>query len=346
MIGVGRNPDRLKLAVKMGAIDRWSTDAKAAAEADVVILCTPVRRMLLDVSSILPHARRTLLLTDVGSTKEFLVRQIESRIRGTPHLYVGAHPMAGSEKTGVENATDLLFENAAVILTPTPRTPPPGLSLVSALWRALGGKVIRMAPADHDRACALVSHLPHLAATSLVNTLSGGPPRPRTHTRSFGRSDVVYGLCAGGFRDTTRIADADPDIWWEIFDTNAREVLKAADRFSRQMRTIVSAIRLRDEKRVKSSIARGAALRRRIPKIGRGLLRAAFELVVNIPDKPGAIARLVVPLSRRGINIADIEVLHVREGEEGNIRLAFRAAAERAAAVRYLRKAKFTVVLR
>ncbi|MBI4178025.1 prephenate dehydrogenase/arogenate dehydrogenase family protein [bacterium] len=344
VIGVGRNPARLKLAQKMGAIDRWSTDPAAAAAADLVVLCTPVKRIYRDVLAILPYATRPIVFTDAGSTKTFLVKKIASRLKietrrhGLSHAYVGAHPMAGSEKAGVERADDRLFENAAVILTPTPGTPPPAVRRVESFWRGLGGKTIHLTPGEHDQACALVSHLPHLVATALVNTLASGVPR--------GRSHVFYGLCAGGFRDTTRIAEADPNLWWEIFDTNARELRRAASLFQKHLSSAASAIRSGRSAPVKSAIIRAARLRRQIPKIGRGLLRAAYDLIVNVPDKPGMIARVASPLARRSVNIADIEVLHVREGEEGNLRLAFRSLSDRQAAARYLRKASLTVVIR
>lgn len=338
ILGIGRNPARLRLAEKMGAVDRWSTDPAAASFADIVILCTPVKRIPQDLNKILTHARRPILFTDVGSTKSFLSREIESRLRGTPHAYVGAHPMAGSEKTGVENADERLFENAAVILTPTPKTPEGSVRTVAKLWRSLGGTVILLPPGDHDRACALVSHLPHLAAYSLLHALKS--------VREKSLFKLLLRMCAGSFRDTTRIANSDPQIWSEIFETNTAEVGRSSRAFLGAMNRLLKDIRSGNGAAVRSAIRQSAELRNQIQNIRRGLADAHYEMVVNVPDKPGQIARLAAPLARRRINIADIEVLHVREGEEGNIRLAFRSQAERRAAAGYLRKSGFTVVLR
>lgn len=339
VIGIGRNPARLRLAEKMGAVDRWSVHPRDAGGADVVILCTPVKRIVRDLSAILPHAQgKPTVFTDVGSTKEYLVRTIESRLRGSPHAYVGAHPMAGSEKTGVENADDRLFENAAVILTPTPRTPRAELSKIRDLWRSLGGRVMELPPKDHDRACAFVSHLPHLVAYSLVHALKT--------VRQKSLFEVLLQMSAGSFRDTTRIADSDPSIWSEIFETNAAQIDYSARAFLRQVRRMIGAVRSRRFAGLRSAIQDAGELRRHIQNIRRGLADARYELVVNVPDRPGQIARLAVPLARRRVNVADIEVLHVREGVEGNIRLAFRSRSERAAAARYLRKTGCTVILR
>lgn len=339
VIGIGRNPDRLALAKRMGAVDDVSTDLAAALDADIIILAMPVLKIIELGRRLAARAMRPVILTDVGSTKGEIMKQMDRAVRGTRASFVGVHPMAGGERAGVESASDRLFENAAVIVTPTRHTPRAARVKVEKMWRALGGKVLSMPPEEHDTACAFVSHLPHLVAFSLVGALAAKAGRGP-------RSRRLYGLCAGGFRDTTRIAESDPSVWFEIFKTNKRALVQASRKFERTYRAYARTAASGRERAIRALIERAGRVRRDIPRIGRGLLKASHELVVNVPDKPGMILALASPLAKRGVNIADIEVLHVREGEEGNIRLGFRTESERRAAARILRGKRLTVVFR
>jgi prephenate dehydrogenase len=337
IVGIGRNPDRLKLAVKMGAIDSWSLSPKDAADADMVILCTPVMKISKFARAIARNAKKPIIFTDVGSVKSYVVQNTEKALKGlkVKHVFVGAHPMAGSEQTGVEYATARLFENAAVIITPTKNTPRAGAAKVTGMWKLLKGKIVKLDPKNHDLACAYVSHLPHMAAYTLVRSLKSAS--------TGGLRNILYSLCAGGFRDTT---DSDAELWSEIFHTNSDEVTRSAKNFQKLFQQLTTQVSKGNRGKIAGQIKEVASLRRKIPRIGRGLLKAAYELVVNVPDSPGQIAKIAVPLSRKGVNIADIEVLHVREGEEGNIRLGFKTEKERNEAARYLRRSKFAVVVR
>ena len=215
VVGLSRSRITCAQAKRAGAIDLGTTETRqAVAEADVVVLATPV-------DTIVPHAHRLAhamkagaLLTDVGSTKREIVEQLERSLPARI-LFIGGHPLAGSERRGLEAADANLFDGAVQILTPTSRTPRKALALARKLWEPLAGTVLVMPPADHDRLLAQTSHLPHLLAYTLAQIVNPAPlPKaPRSYL------------------DMTRIAKSDPDLWNDIFLSNRRELLVAMDKF-------------------------------------------------------------------------------------------------------------------
>lgn len=249
VIGVGRNRARLADAMRAGVIDALAADSTealaAAAAADLVVVCTPVDRIAEDVLALAPALRPGSLVTDAGSTKGAICRTIQSEAAGSVP-FVGSHPLAGSEKGGWEHADAALFEGRVCVVTPAEQTPADALERVSAFWRALGMRVRTMTPEDHDQALALTSHLPHLAAASLASLLT----------------DVEADLAASGFRDTTRIAAGDPDLWTAIFLHNAEPVLDQTSQLIEQLREFHRAIRHRDAGRIRQLLKEGHEGRR------------------------------------------------------------------------------------
>jgi prephenate dehydrogenase len=209
VLGVGRQRDSLEFAREIGAIDEgFLTLEEAVGEAEVVVFCTPVDQIARQVVEAGRACPAGVLLTDVGSTKAAIVRAVEGRL--PPGVaFVGSHPLAGSEKRGPGHAHARLFEQRLTVITPTPRTDGEALERTRAFWEAFGSRVCVLSPEDHDRALALTSHLPHLTAAALAGIL---PPE-------------VYELTATGFRDTTRIASGDPELWTAIFAQNRQAVL-------------------------------------------------------------------------------------------------------------------------
>ena len=214
IVGVGRDPERLRPAVEDGTLDAAVTELDAGVrEADVVLLAAPV----LAIEGLLERVWRAApdgaLVTDVGSTKRNIVRAAE-RLAATRSLaFVGSHPLAGSEQAGYRVARADLFRGATVVVTPTEKTELAALKKITELWEALGARVTALDPETHDRTVAAISHLPHLIACALVD--GAGRVEP-----------AALELAARGFRDTTRIAAGDPDMWTEIFLAN-RDALTA-----------------------------------------------------------------------------------------------------------------------
>ena len=219
VVGVGRRIENLKTAVTVGAIDRYVVDPREAVkDADLVILATPVdtyERHLKEWASCL---RPGAIVTDVGSVKGDLVERSERQIPAGVH-FVGAHPIAGKEKTGAAAGSEDLFSGRRCILTPTQQTDPQALEQVQALWQEAGAVVLMMDPQLHDKILGAVSHLPHVAAFALMNAL--------VEIRSGLPALDLAGHSGGGLRDTTRIAAGDPDMWTEIFLAN-RDALSAS----------------------------------------------------------------------------------------------------------------------
>jgi prephenate dehydrogenase len=214
--GTGRNAQRLQQARDAGLIDEIYTDIEPATlDADLVIACTPVQQIARDILASTRWAKPTTLFTDVGSTKAAIISELSGKIsRGT---FVGSHPLAGSEKSGFENARPDLFENRLTILTPSENTPQEATERTKALWNSLGAEVREMSPPQHDAVLAVTSHLPHLVAAALAaNT-------PANHL------DFV----AAGWRDCTRIAAGDIELWCQILRENRLPVLQAVENFAK-----------------------------------------------------------------------------------------------------------------
>lgn len=233
VVGYSRKRRTLRQAKRRGAIDVGTTNLRTAVrEADLIVLATPVDAIVPFAQQAARHCRRGVILTDVGSTKSHVVRLLERSLPRTV-LFVGGHPIAGSEQRGVGAARADLFSGSVCVLTPTARTPRRALLDVRRLWTRLGMRVITMSPRDHDQLLAATSHLPHLVAACLS---TAHPDRLPT--------------VAPSFLDMTRIAKSDPDLWDDIFLTNRRPLLDAIDRFDRQWRTIRSLLARADRPRL------------------------------------------------------------------------------------------------
>ncbi len=228
IIGVSRHKKTLLLAKKIHAIDKGSEELNIIQDADLVILATPVNTILNLAGLISNLVKGDCIVSDTGSTKAKIASQL-SRI--FPN-YVGSHPLAGSEKRGIENARADIFENSVCILTPTKNTSPKAQEKIKRLWNQLGAKVVVLEPKRHDRILSFVSHLPHIAAFSLIGIM------PDAYLRFGSR----------GLKDSTRIALSDSQLWSDIFLSNQKNILKAIKLFQKNLSRIASAIIKRDRK--------------------------------------------------------------------------------------------------
>jgi prephenate dehydrogenase len=223
IVAVGRRRESLEPALKDGAVDQITTNvAEGVRDCDLCILATPVTTLASLLHDVWHAAPATAVLTDVGSTKAAIVRTADALHRERPLAFIGSHPMAGSDRSGYHVSRADLFKGALVILTPTATSALPALERVREFWQALGARVTTLDPATHDRAVAAVSHLPHLVADALVETVLRMDPR-------------FLDLAAGGFRDTTRIAASNPTVWREIFEENREALGEALATFRRAL---------------------------------------------------------------------------------------------------------------
>lgn len=236
IVGVGRRVDNLKTAVELGAIDRYVADPQEGVRgADLVILATPVdtyeRHLHEWAHCLAPGA----IVSDVGSVKGPLVERSESALPAGVY-FVGGHPIAGKEKTGVAAGSDQLFKGARCILTPTTRTDPTALERVRQLWEEAGSIVLTMDPYQHDQILGAVSHLPHAVAFALMNALA------ELRDQQLPSLDLV-GHSGGGLRDTTRIAASSPEMWRDIFLWNRDNVLSYIDRYAQALEVLKQLIK-------------------------------------------------------------------------------------------------------
>ena len=256
IIGCGRDVAHLKKAVALGVIDRYETDiALAVKGADMVVAAVPLGAMAAVFKEMLPHLSPEATITDVGSAKSSVVNDARATLGDRISSFVPGHPIAGTEKSGVEASSAGLFINHCVILTPLAETSPLALQRVHALWKYAGADVVEMEPLHHDEVLAATSHLPHVLAYSLVDTLA------RMDT-----NEEIFRFAAGGFRDFTRIASSDPVMWSDICLSNKDALLKMIGEFDGQLKILTEAIRNNDNNAIIQIFSRAKQVRDRILK--------------------------------------------------------------------------------
>ena len=245
VIGIGRNIRRLREAKRRGAVDRIATQLSAAAAADLVVIASPVDTIAPTFKRLLPYLKPGAVVSDVGSVKGSVMEQIAQVKHPRSIHFVGAHPLAGSHETGVKAAHSRLFERSTVVLVPEPHAP---LKPLKSLWRAVGANVVVLAAAEHDRAVALISHLPHLVAHALVHLLANQRDRRR-----------LIPLLAGSFRDATRVAASDAEQWRQILHANRQPLKRSLQSFRRELSRLETALSRRS---LKSHLRKSHAFRR------------------------------------------------------------------------------------
>lgn len=248
IVAVGRNPATLAAAQAAGAIDAWTHDlAEGVAEAEVVILATPVRTTLRLLPEVGQHARAGALVMDLGSSKV----EICAAMAALPERLepVGGHPMCGKEVAGFAAAEATLFQGRPFVICPLPRTSPTALDRALTLARATGARPLVLDPADHDRAVAAISHLPYAVAVALVNAVAARG------------EELPWALASSGFRDTTRVAASDVEMMLDILLTNRAAILDWLQLFTDQVADLRAALAQEDESRLRALLA--AARQRR-----------------------------------------------------------------------------------
>ncbi len=251
--GYGRKPENLQRAKEAGIIDEYRIDAAASVEdADLVVLCTPVGMFTEAVSTIQHALKKGALVTDVGSVKGRMVAEIES-LMPEGVRFIGSHPIAGGDKSGIDEARKDLFIGARCIITPTAQSDGDALDIISSIWRLIDCRVEMMDPFLHDDVFALVSHLPHLIAYALVNTVDSIDP-----------DRIDYS--GGGFRDSTRIAMSSPELWRDISRFNRENLLNVLDVFRDNLERISRCVEDQDWEWLEKEFSRAQKLRLRMNK--------------------------------------------------------------------------------
>jgi len=251
IVGYGRSLENLQKGVELGIIDRFETSIDAAVEgSELILLAVPVG----GIGKILPQLKTAIdagaIVTDVGSTKGSVVDAVSAAFGDVPPRFIPGHPIAGTEKSGVEAAFSELFTNRRVILTPLEHSDADALEVVRSLWQQTGAEVSEMSVTRHDAVLAATSHLPHMLAFTLVDTLA-----------NLEEHDDIFRYAAGGFRDFTRIASSDPQMWHDICLNNRDALLSIIERFQSDLQGLTESIRDGDGDAVRKKFERAKAER-------------------------------------------------------------------------------------
>lgn len=308
----GNSPSRsLTLAKEDGVLDNITTNLADFSACDMIFLCAPVQKNIDYLMQLKNIISPNCLLTDVGSVKGNIHQKVSEL--GLDHCFIGGHPMTGSEKTGYENSSTLLLENAYYILTPTARTNPSVLERYTGLVTLMGAIPIVLDPEEHDKITAAISHVPHIIAAQLVNLIqNAGPLEPKMRL-----------LAAGGFKDITRIASSSPEIWESICLSNKESICDMLTCYQDSLETVRQMILADNKDALYHMFDTAGNYRNSIPVSSKGALMASFELYVDIKDETGALALLATLLSLHGISIKNIGIIHNREFEQGVLRIEF-----------------------
>lgn len=251
IVGVGRNHDNLHTALDLGVIDSASSDVvEAIQDADLVLIATPVAQTPAILAAIKPHLSTTTVITDAGSTKGDVLAYAQDILGEQNSQFVGGHPIAGAEKSGVTAAMPDLYVNKNVVLTPAENTSEHAISLVKKLWQTCGANVSEMTAASHDSIFATVSHLPHLLAFALVDDIASRP-----------NAAQLFGFAASGFRDFTRIAGSHPEMWRDISLANKHALLKELDAYEAELSTLKTLLKNDDANGLQALFERASVAR-------------------------------------------------------------------------------------
>ncbi len=335
IIGYDR-PEVLDQAMKRKAIDQPAVLLQdAVQEADLVILAVPISKILHLTTEIAPYLRAGAIVTDVGSVKGPVIEHAQ-KVLPESVTFIGGHPMAGSEKSGVHHADPFLFENATYVLCPPEETEPEAFAedyedLINIL-RSIGARIFILPAKRHDRIAAAVSHLPQLLSVALVNYVGG----------FHEEDDAFLRLAAGGFRDMTRIASSSFEMWRDILVANEGPILDMLAGFTTSVQQMRHRVFSNDLEALNDAFQQARIGRDLIPKHTKGFLRPLADVYVYAEDKPGFLYKLIGVLHEKEIDIKDLELLKIREGIEGVFRIAFSDEKTAMLAIEALKQADYT----
>jgi len=251
IVGYGRNLERLNKAKELGVVDETCSElGDAIKDADIIVLATPLGAMQKILMALKDIISSESVITDVGSSKKFVIDAAKNTFGKVPVNFVPAHPIAGTEKSGVESAKADLFEQRRVILTPQASTSSSAVETIRSMWQACGANVVEMQVEHHDEVLAATSHLPHMLAYSLVDTLA-----------RMDDQQEIFEYAAGGFRDFTRIASSDPQMWHDICVANREQLVKMLHAFNEDLQRLTQAVEQADSEYLKDTFTRAKKAR-------------------------------------------------------------------------------------
>ncbi len=300
------------LALKDG-VANYVTDKvnDSFKDCDYIFLCTPVEYNCEYLKILKNIIKSSCIITDVGSVKTNIHEMVKSL--DMERVFIGGHPMAGSEKTGYENATDRLVENAFYPITPTSLTDNDKLHEYETIVKAIGAIPVIMDYKEHDYTVAGISHLPHIIASELVNLVK----------KSDSEKEFMKLLAAGGFKDITRIASSSPEMWEQICMTNTENLITLLDDYIKMLNTVKEKLNEKDGSFINNMFANSREYRNKFAKNNTTSIMKSYRLFIDIADEVGSLANVVGLLSKSDINIKNLRIENNRENEDGVLSITF-----------------------
>ncbi len=298
-------------AVEQKVIDNRLNSIEEAKNSDIIFLCLPTDLSLKALKKLAPVINENTIISDVCGVKG--VFENEWRAINSKGIYIGGHPMTGKESGGFENSDPLLFENSVYIISNSEKDTEK-IKELTKIIHLLGARIRFLDPFIHDKIIAQVSHLPQLLAVSLVNSVTNN------------ENGINYlDFAAGGFRDMTRIASGNFDIWEPVIKMNKEEILAALNLINNNLGNLEDLLKNENINSVKDLFDKARSKRDEIPKNTKGFINPLYDLFVYVKDEPGVLSKLTTILYKNGINIKDMELLKIREGTGGTFRLSFQS---------------------
>ena len=338
ILGYNRSQASRDIALERGMIDRATDDfASFAPLADVIILTLPIKQTIVFLQDLATlELKEGVIISDAGSTKLAIVSTAEKCFAGKPVRFVGAHPMAGSHKTGAASADVNLFENAYYIFTPSSLTTPDTLEEMKDLLSGLHARFIEIDAEEHDRVTSQISHFPHILASGLME-----------QTASYAEEhEMARRFAAGGFRDMTRIAESEPGMWTSILLSNRETIIERIEDFKRRLDEIEQAISKGDENQIWNFFNQAREQRQAMEIHKRGGVDSSYDLYVDVPDEEDVILRILELL--RGTSLVNIHINEEnREDVHGILQISFKNAQDLKRAEQVITEnTNYTVVIR
>lgn len=336
IIGYDKQGTYTQAAYEEGVIDSIASDTSYSfSGCAVIFICTAVSATPDIIKKLLPHVANDCILTDVGSTKYHLVREIDKLLQQIDKrvYYVGGHPMAGSEKSGYPASTPHLFENAYYMLTPMGNTPEFILFILQKMIERIGAIPLVLSASYHDFATANISHLPHIIASSLVHLVKDND----------GDNRHLHALAAGGFKDITRIASSNPDIWTSICLSNKDQIQKVFKKYIHILQTFSNLLEEEKEDLLYCFFDTARIYRNTFSEGASHDTAKGHALHIDVQDKPGTIASIATLLSENNLNIKNIGIVNDREFEAGVIKIVFENKSAMLRATEVLSQHKYTI---